>query len=362
MLDLILRVREKVLQGGDILEEEAARLLETPAEQIPYLAAAANEVRARFKGYAVEACALTNAKSGACSEDCKFCTQSAHFKTDSPIYSLIGVQRMVDQAKQAEEAGATEFCIVTSGWGQTVEKDFETIVEAVRRISKETNLMVDCSLGFMTPEQVQRLKEAGLFRNNHNLEACQSHFDKVVSTHTYMNRVNHVQMVQDYGIYPCSGGILGMGETPVQRLELAFELKKIKADCVPLNILNPRSGTPFEHLQPIPPMEIIKTIALFRLILPHSTIKIAGGREVNLRDLQAMAMGAGANGLILGNYLTTLGRSADQDLQMLRDLGFEVGRGSGCANSGSGTAKHSAVMAHSEAAVQSAPAGSGCCG
>lgn len=350
MLDLILRVREKVLQERDILWDEAVRLLETPADQVPYLAAAANEVRTRFKGNKVEACALTNAKSGACSEDCKFCTQSAHFKTDSPIYSLIGVERMVEQAKDAEAAGATEFCIVTSGWGQTIEKDFETIVEAVRRIAKETTLMVDCSLGFMTPEQVARLKEAGLFRNNHNLEACQSHFDKVVSTHTYMDRVNHVQMVQEYGIHPCSGGILGMGETPVQRLELAFELKKIKADCVPLNILNPRAGTPFAHLQPIPPMEIIKTIALFRLILPHSTIKIAGGREVNLRDLQAMAMGAGANGLILGNYLTTLGRNSEQDLQMLRDLGFEVS-GGGCA-----TAKKP------EGTAQLASSGSGCCG
>jgi biotin synthase len=240
---------------------------------------------------------------------------------------------MLEQAREAETAGATEFCIVTSGWGQSIEKDFETIVEAVRRIAKETKLMVDCSLGFMTPEQVERLKEAGLFRNNHNLEACQSHFDKVVSTHTYMDRVNHVMMVQEYGIHPCSGGILGMGETPAQRIELAFELKKIKADCVPLNILNPRPGTPFAHLEQLQPLEIIKTIAIFRLILPHSTIKIAGGREVNLRDLQAMAMAAGGNGLILGNYLTTLGRNSQQDLQMLRDLGFEVGGGSGCVSS-----------------------------
>lgn len=356
MLDLILKVRERVLSGGDITMDEAVRLLDTPADQIPYLAAAANEVRVKFKGAKVEACALTNAKSGACSEDCKFCTQSAHYKTDSPIYSLIGVERMVEQAKDAEKAGATEFCIVTSGWGQTIEKDFETIVEAVRRISRETTLMVDCSLGFMTPEQVARLKEAGLFRNNHNLEACQSHFDKVVSTHTYMDRVNHVQMVQDYGIYPCSGGILGMGETPVQRLELAFELKKIKANCVPLNILNPRTGTPFADLKPLQPMEIVKYIALFRLILPHSTIKIAGGREVNLRDLQAMAMGAGANGLILGNYLTTLGRSSEQDLQMLRDLGFEVGGGNGCVSS-SGKA---AVTTKPEDRVRLTSAG--CCG
>ena len=139
-----------------------------------------------------------------------------------------------------------------------------------------------------------------------------------------MDRVNHVQMVQEYGIHPCSGGILGMGETPEQRLELAFALKGLNADCVPINILNPRPGTPFAHLEPLQPLEIIKFIALFRLILPRSTIKIAGGREVNLRDLQAMALAAGANGLILGNYLTTMGRNSEQDIQMLKDLGFDV--------------------------------------
>ena len=324
MLDLILLVRKKVLDGGAIAFEEAEKLLETPLEFIPYLAAAANEVRIHFKGQEVESCALTNAKSGGCSEDCKFCSQSAHYKTDSPHYGLISADKIVEQAKEAEAQGANEFCIVTSGWGQTSPEEFDTIVEAVRRISSETNLKADCSLGFMTPEQVQRLKEAGLYRNNHNLETCQSHFNKVVTTHTYQDRVDHLQMVEEYGIHPCSGGIFGMGETPRQRIELAFELKKIHADCVPINILNPRSGTPFGHLEPLPPYEIIKNIALFRLILPMSTIKIAGGREVNLRDFQAMAMASGANGLVLGNYLTTMGRSSEQDLQMLRDLGFKT--------------------------------------
>ncbi len=322
MLDLILKVRENVLAERPIAFEDAERLLETPPEYLPYLAAAANEVRIRFKKDRIEMCALTNAKSGNCSEDCKFCSQSAHYKTEGPAYSLIRVEDMVKQAKEAEKRGASEFCIVTSGWGQTVDDEFDTIVEAVRRISSETGLMVDCSLGFLRPDQVERLKEAGLYRNNHNLEACQSYFDKVCKTHTYMDRVNHVEMVREYGIHPCSGGILGMGETPVQRLELAFALRDLKADCVPINILNPRPGTPFEHLTPLAPLEIVKMIALFRLILPDATIKIAGGREVNLRDLQALALQAGANGLILGNYLTTMGRNSDQDIQMLKDLGF----------------------------------------
>jgi biotin synthase len=312
------------MDGGEITFDEALTLLETPESQIPYLAAAANEVRIHFKGGRIEMCALTNAKSGNCSEDCKFCSQSAHYKTDSPEYGLTDVETMVRQARDAQKNGATEFCIVTSGWGQENPKEFDKIVEAVRRISQETDMLVDVSLGFMTPEQIKRLKEAGLYRNNHNLEACQSHFDKVVKTHTYMDRVNHVQMVQEHGIFPCSGGILGMGESPRQRIELAFELAKIHADCVPLNILNPRPGTPFENVKALTPLEIIKTIAIFRLVLPKSTIKIAGGREVNLRDLQAMAVQAGGNGIILGNYLTTMGRSSEQDIQMLKDLGFDV--------------------------------------
>ncbi|MFT5207614.1 MAG: biotin synthase [Candidatus Omnitrophota bacterium] len=322
MIQTILDIKERIINGEPIKPAEANSLLAMDDKFIPYLTAAANEVRLHFKGDDVETCALANIKSGGCSEDCKFCSQSAHYESDSPTYNLQSVEEMVTQAKEAEKAGATEFCMVSSGWGQNIDSEFENIVEAVKRISQECKIMVDASLGFLTPEQTKRLKDAGLYRNNHNLEACQSHFDKVVTSHTYMDRVDHVTMVQEYGIHPCSGGILGMGETPEQRLELAFELASINADCVPINILNPRPNTPFEHLEPIRPMDIIKTIALFRLILPKSTIKIAGGREVNLRDLQSMALAAGANGLILGKYLTTMGRSSEQDLQMLKDLNF----------------------------------------
>ena len=171
---------------------------------------------------------------------------------------------------------------------------------------------------------MEKLKEAGLYRNNHNLEASRDYFDKICTTHTYEQRLNHVQMTRHYGIHPCSGGILGMGETPKDRVDLAFELQKINASCVPLNILNPRRGTPLGDVKPLEPLEIIRYIAIYRLILPKATIKIAGGREVNLRDLQAMAMQAGANGLIIGNYLTTMGRNPSHDVQMLKDLGFEL--------------------------------------
>jgi biotin synthase len=171
-----------------------------------------------------------------------------------------------------------------------------------------------------------QLKAAGLYRNNHNLEASKGYFENVCTTHSYEQRTNHVQMTQHYGIHPCSGGILGMGESAKDRIDLAFELKKLKAHCVPINILNPRPGTPLGNVKTLEPIEIIKYIALYRLILPSATIKIAGGREVNLRDMQAMAMQAGANGLVIGNYLTTMGRNPGQDLQMLKDLGFAIQR------------------------------------
>jgi biotin synthase len=324
MLDLILKVRQEVLAGKPISYEDALNLTQTPHSLVPYLAAAANEVRLKFAGNTIESCALSNIKSGNCSEDCKFCAQSGHYKTDSPAYAQIGVEEIVSQAKAAEAMGATEFCMVSSGWGATSEKEFGVILEAVRRVKSETSLFVDASLGFLTGEQLEKLKEAGLFRNNHNLEAAKGYFEKICTTHTHEQRVNHVEMVRHYGIHPCSGGILGMGESAKERVDLAFELKALGSDCVPINILNPRRGTPLGDVTPLQPLDIIKYIAIFRLILPSSTIKIAGGREVNLRDLQAMAMQAGANGLILGNYLTTMGRNPQQDIQMLKDLGFDV--------------------------------------
>jgi biotin synthase len=324
MLELILNARRTVLEGGDLSREDAMSLADIPEVEIPYLAAAANEVRLKFAGNTIESCALSNIKSGNCSEDCKFCAQSAHYKTDSPVYPQISVDEIVSQAKAAEAMGATEFCMVSSGWGATNEREFQTVLEAVRRLTAETKLFIDCSLGFLKPEQAAALKEAGLYRNNHNLEASKGYFDKICTTHTHEQRVSHIEMVRHYGIHPCSGGILGMGESVKDRIDLAFELKGLGAECVPINILNARPGTPLGRVEQISPMEAIKYIAIFRLILPASTIKIAGGREVNLRDLQAMAMQAGANGLILGNYLTTMGRNPARDIQMLKDLGFEV--------------------------------------
>ncbi|OIO39379.1 MAG: biotin synthase BioB, partial [Candidatus Omnitrophica bacterium CG1_02_46_14] len=264
MFNLILKVREEILNEKPISYEDALMLTKATAVEIPYLAATANEVRQKFVGGHIESCALSNIKSGNCSEDCKFCAQSGHYKTDSPVYSQISVEDMVSQAKSAEAMGATEFCLVSSGWGATHEKDFTAILEAVRRIKAETGIFVDCSLGFLTGEQMQQLKEAGLYRNNHNLEASKDYFEKVCTTHTYAQRLKHAQMTRHYGIHPCTGGIFGMGESPKDRIDLAFELKKLGADCVPLNILNPRRGTPLGDVEMLKPLEIIKYIAIYR--------------------------------------------------------------------------------------------------
>src|SRR3989338_59830 len=200
MLALTLEVRKRVLEGGDITRDEALRLAGASRTEVPYLAAAANEIREKLAGNTVESCALSNIKSGNCSEDCKFCGQSGHYKTDSPVYPQISVEAILEQAHAAEKMGATEFCLVSSGWGAMNEREFEGVLEAVRRITAETKLFADCSLGFLTGEQMRRLKEAGLYRNNHNLEASKNYFDKICSTHTHEQRTNHVQMTEHYGI------------------------------------------------------------------------------------------------------------------------------------------------------------------
>jgi len=233
------------------------------------------------------------------------------------------VDHMVKEAREAQKRKTGRFCLISSG-RQLNDKEFEAVLEALSQIRDETELALDCSLGTLTQERAEALRKTGVTRYNHNLETAESHFSKICTTHSFQDRIRTIEILKDQGFSICCGGIIGLGESAQQRLELAFSLRALGIDCIPLNILNPRPGTPLEHSDPIAPMEIIKTIALFRLILPKGTLKIAGGREVNLRDLQSLALLAGANGLIVGNYLTTPGRSAEDDLTMLRDLGFEI--------------------------------------
>ena len=323
MKKAIRKIGDKALGGKNVSMKDVLPLLGAKGPDILDLAAVANRVREEFNGNKIDLCLLLNAKSGRCPEDCAFCAQSAHHKTEVPVYPLMDMNRIVEEAREAQRKGTGRFCLITSG-RELNDKEFETILGALDRIRRETTLDLDCSLGTLSEERAESLKKVGVTRYNHNVETAESHFHKICSTHSFRDRVKTIEVLKELGFSICCGGIIGLGESPEQRLELAFSLRQLGIDCIPFNILNPRPGTPLEHSESIPPMEIIKTISLFRLVLPKGTIKIAGGREANLRDLQSLALLAGANGLIVGNYLTTPGRNAEDDLTMIRDVGFQI--------------------------------------
>ena len=323
MKKAIRKIGDKALGGKNVSMKDVLPLLGAKGPDILDLAAVANRVREEFNGNEIDLCLLLNAKSGKCPEDCAFCAQSAHHKTEVPVYPLMDMNRIVEEAREAHRKGTGRFCLITSG-RELNDKEFETILGALDRIRRETTLDLDCSLGTLSEERAESLKKVGVTRYNHNVETAESHFHKICSTHSFKDRVKTIEVLKELGFSICCGGIIGLGESPEQRLELAFSLRQLGIDCIPFNILNPRPGTPLEHSESIPPMEIIKTISLFRLVLPKGTIKIAGGREANLRDLQSLALLAGANGLIVGNYLTTPGRNAEDDLTMIRDVGFQI--------------------------------------
>ena len=320
----IHEVAERVLQGGKISPEEAERFIELDTwPDVLGLASEATRIREKFTGKEVDLCALVNAKSGQCAEDCKFCSQSGHYSTDVSNYALMDAEQIVERARQAKEFGAKRFCIVTATRGLS-DRDLPVICEAVRRVKEEVGILPECSLGFVTDEQLEKLKAAGMTRYNHNLETSESHFPEICTTHTYRDRLSTLRQLRKHGLEICSGGILGLGESRKERLELAFALAEMEVECAPINVLNPRPGTPLEEETPPDPMEVIKTIAVFRFILPKSKLELGGGREVNLRDFQSLAFLAGANSLIIGGYLTTRGRQPAQDLALLKDLGFTV--------------------------------------
>lgn len=321
---LIDFVEEKVLAGGKIERSEAEALLNTPDEFLQRLLAAADRIRIRFKGSHFDSCSLINARSGKCGEDCAFCAQSAHHQGDCDVYGLKPAEEILAAAKAAKESGAARFCTVTSG-GALSAAEFDSLIKALERVRSEVDIQLDASLGFLDDERSARLAAAGVTRYNHNIETSRDHYSKICTTHHFDQRVETVRTVMNKGFSACSGGIIGLGETPLQRLDMAFTLADLGVDCVPINILNPRPGTPLQDSTPPEPLEILKTVAIFRLILPKATIKVAGGREKNLGDFQALALRSGANGMIIGGYLTTAGRSVDDDLKMVRQAGFVVG-------------------------------------
>jgi biotin synthase len=311
-----------------LTRDEALAVARRPLAELPDLVALAHQVRLAYCGAEVELESLINAKSGACPEDCAFCSQSVHFQTGVDVYAFLDLDDVLTAARSTRDAGATQFCIVVAVRGPE-ERLLRKVIDAVHAVHEETGLEVACSLGLLTDEQAERLAAAGVRRYNHNLETCRALFPTVCTTHTYDDRVATARRATAAGMELCCGGILGMGETLEQRVDFAFELAALAPCEVPVNLLDPRPGTPLGDRPLLSAREALQAIALFRLILPSAWLRLAGGRERVLGELQAMGLYAGANALIVGNYLTTLGRAASDDVALLESLGMPVATGPG---------------------------------
>lgn len=298
---------------------DTTRALELYDQPLSALAACADRVRRENRPGEIGLCSIINARSGSCSEDCRFCAQSAHNPADAETYELRDTHSIVEAAHRAAEAGSRHFGIVTSGRGQG-ENEIERIARAISRITSETDLQVCASLGCLEAPAFQKLRDAGLTRYNHNVETSRRHFSEIVTTHSFEDRLRTVRLAAGAGLSVCCGGIIGMGETREDRVSMGLTLRELPVDSVPINILMPVEGTPLADVEPLSPVEILKTIAIFRLMMPRRTIKVAGGRETGLGDFQGMAFTAGANGMIVGNYLTQKGRSLEDDRRLVREL------------------------------------------
>ncbi len=313
---------KKVINGNTISFDEAERLNLT--DNLVKLADSANLITRKFSQDSVDVETLLNAKSGNCPEDCSFCAQSTFYETGITKYPLLPDQIILDKAMEAKMNGAASFCLVCA-YREPPQNEFEKICKVIERLRKEVDIDINVSLGFMTPQRAQRLKSLGVKRYNHNLEASESFFSEICKTHDFADRVKTARIVKDAGLELCCGGIIGMGETPKQRIELAFSLSTLEPDEVPINILIPRKGTPKELENcSINTMDIIRTIAVWRFIMPKTILKIAGGREVYFKDNGKLALQAGANGIITGGYLTTNGNAPNKDIQMIHEIGLDT--------------------------------------
>jgi biotin synthase len=315
----------RVVGGEEISRPDAQWLFELEnTADIFDLMAGANRIRQHFKGNKIHLCSIVNAKAGACSENCSFCAQSSFYQTGSPKYGFIDPEPVADAAEEAQHNGVSAVGLVAAWRGLNEGPMLDEVCERIRQLAASGKTRPDASLGIIKSQRVaDRLKEAGLECYGHNLESSKRFFPSHCTTHSYEDRLETISHLKKAGLKICSGGIIGMGETRQDRCDLAFALREVGANVVPINILNPIQGTPLESHKPLEPLEILKTIACFRFILPRQEIMIAGGRTVNLRDMQSMIFTAGASALMVGNYLTTLNQPVEKDLQMLKDLGLD---------------------------------------
>jgi len=312
---LITSLSRLVLDGTPLTEEQGLLLAGLDSEHTTGLLFAANAIT-RAMGHRPFTCSITNAKSGTCSQDCTFCAQSGHYDTGSPTHPLLPLEELIERGLAMHKAGAKCYSLVTSGL-RLSSAEIDRICRCVMELKSRTSLELSASLGLLSEDYADRLTRAGLTRYHHNLETARSYFPSICTTHDYEDDVATVRLARKHGLNICSGGILGLGETWAQRIELAATLADLKVDTVPLNFLSPIPGTPLQDSPLLSPHDALKSVALFRFMLPRASITIAGGRERILGDFQSWLPLAGANGMMIGNYLTTKGRNLDADLRML---------------------------------------------
>ncbi len=322
----LIDITEKILGGSaGVSRKEGEMLAEDGAFDIRELIFFADVIRRHFKKNAVFLCSILNAKSGKCSQDCAFCSQSSFHDTTIDTYPLLASESIYKNAIDMHLAGATHYSVVTSGHSLT-DEEIDQICNAVTMIKEKTDLTICGSLGMLSENSAKKLIQSGMTRYHHNLETAESHFENICTTHEYQEDIDTINLAVKHGFKVCSGGIFGLGESWMQRVELAFTLKELDIDTIPVNFLNPVVGTRVENNELMSPMDALKTIALMRFINPEKSITICGGREVTLKDFQSWVFFAGSNGLMIGNYLTTSGRDMASDMEMIEALGLDISK------------------------------------
>ncbi|MGO1044800.1 biotin synthase BioB [Clostridioides difficile] len=325
MKEYIIKLKNKVLNGKEISYKEAFSLINIDANNkndFDILLKSANEIREFFMGSKADLCTIVNAKSGKCSEDCKFCAQSSHYKTGIDEYSLLNYDVILNRAKEMESKGVHRFSLVTSGKGMTGD-EFNNILQIYEGLRENTSLKLCASLGIIDYNQAKKLKEVGVSTYHHNVETSKDNFESICTTHTYEERIKTIKEAKRAGLDVCVGGIIGMNESKEQRLKMAFEIKELNVKSFPINILNPIKNTPMESYDILEPMEILKTTAVFRFIIPNIYIRYAGGR-LSLKGYDKIGFSGGVNSAIVGDYLTTVGNGIENDKKMIEEQGFKI--------------------------------------
>jgi biotin synthase len=326
MKTFIRELTQNILDGGAISQDQALKLMAIDIddrETLDVLFDSSNALREHFVGDKVDLCTILNAKSGSCSEDCKFCSQSAHYKTQSATYDLLSYEEILERALEVEKQGAHRFSLVTSGKGAGSEEEFEQLIEIYRNLRRDTRLNLCASHGIITSDQARALKEVGVTMYHHNVESSEDYYSSIVTTHGYSDRVDTIKAVAAVGLEVCSGGIFGLGETVEDRVKMAFEIKAMNIKSIPLNVLVPVPGTPMGLYPVLEPMEVLKSMAMFRFVVPDAFIRYAGGRMA-LKDKQALGFKAGVNAALVGDFLTTIGSNVENDKDMILCSGLKI--------------------------------------